>query len=236
MLGEHAPRRAQVGHPPAKSPYLDLEHTQELTLIGGQFHAHRDPADVAPQGGLLVGAHYEWRAGGPAHLTGEFVAHLVGRAADQSVRGRRRRATSARRAARCTPAMSDSGSSLTGAKSWHHIVPEVAGGVGLHLRFPQRRPILAGSSSAPALHSTGAAEFACVPGGKWQVRGDIKNRALHHRVSRGVLRRAGGRNGRRSADAGEVVLDEQSGVHPRPVALVLAAACAPRAEGHGRNG
>jgi hypothetical protein len=60
---------AQVGYPPARSPYLDLEHAQELTLIGGQYHAHRDPADVGPQSGFITGLHYEWRAGGPAHLT-----------------------------------------------------------------------------------------------------------------------------------------------------------------------
>ena len=64
---------AQVGYPPARSPYVDLEKAQELTLIVGQYHAHRDPADVAPGGGLLVGAHYEWRAGGPAPLIGDVT-------------------------------------------------------------------------------------------------------------------------------------------------------------------
>jgi len=63
---------AQVGYPPTKSPYIDLEQTQELTLLVGSFHAQRDPAAVAPQGGMLVGAHYEWRAGGPAHLIADL--------------------------------------------------------------------------------------------------------------------------------------------------------------------
>jgi hypothetical protein len=41
-----------VGYPPPRSPFVDLEHAQELTFIVGQYHAHRDPADVGPQSGL----------------------------------------------------------------------------------------------------------------------------------------------------------------------------------------
>jgi len=63
---------AQVGYPPASSPYRDLEYAQELTIVGGQFHGHRDPLFVGPQSGLLLGAHYEWRAGGPANLVGDI--------------------------------------------------------------------------------------------------------------------------------------------------------------------
>jgi hypothetical protein len=44
---------AQVGYLPAKSPYVDLEHSQEFTFIAGEYHAHRDPADVGPQSGML---------------------------------------------------------------------------------------------------------------------------------------------------------------------------------------
>ena len=40
---------AQVGHLPTQSPYVDLEHSQELTFIGGEYHAHRDAANVGPQ-------------------------------------------------------------------------------------------------------------------------------------------------------------------------------------------
>jgi hypothetical protein len=65
-----SPAAAQVGHTPANSPYLDLEHSQALTLIGGQYHAHRDPADVGPQSGFITGLHYEWRGGGAGAGTG----------------------------------------------------------------------------------------------------------------------------------------------------------------------
>jgi len=65
--------RAQVGYPPARSPYLDLMYSQEITAIGGYYFSRADPAGVAPKSAALAGVHYEWRAGGPAHLTGEIV-------------------------------------------------------------------------------------------------------------------------------------------------------------------
>ena len=70
--------QAQVGYEPRRSPFRDLEETQEITLYTGYFHAREDPAHVAPQSGPLVGAHYQWRAGGPAHFTFD-----VSRAASQ---------------------------------------------------------------------------------------------------------------------------------------------------------
>ena len=34
--------RAQVGHVPAHSPYLDLDYKQELTLLGGYVRARHE--------------------------------------------------------------------------------------------------------------------------------------------------------------------------------------------------
>src|SRR5947207_11912550 len=112
---------AQVGYPPSRSPYLDLEHTQELTLIVGQFHGHRDPAGVAPQGGLEVGAHYEWRAGGPAHL----VAEVVRVQSDSRVLNPFRTGAGRDVGLKTRPLYAadfDLGLNLTGAKSWHDFV------------------------------------------------------------------------------------------------------------------
>ena len=39
---------AQVGYPPARSPYLDLTYSQELTAIFGYYVGREDPAGVAP--------------------------------------------------------------------------------------------------------------------------------------------------------------------------------------------
>ena len=60
---------AQVGYPPRQSPYRDLRETMEFTLYSGYYRAKKDPARVAPVSGPMIGAHYQWRAGGPAHLT-----------------------------------------------------------------------------------------------------------------------------------------------------------------------
>jgi hypothetical protein len=165
---------AQVGYPPSRSPYIDLERNQELTLTVGSFHAQRDPAAAAPQGGLIVGAHYEWRAGGPAYLIGDLsrisssrdIINPFGVGAARSLGTTNR------------PLYTGSvglGIGLTGAKSWHHLAPELAGGVGL-------------ISDLRSAADTGGFKFGTrfalnwggglrwVPGNRWQVRGDITNR------------------------------------------------------------
>jgi hypothetical protein len=165
---------AQVGYLPARSPFRDLEYTQELTLIAGPYVTHRDNADVAPRDGLLVGAHYEWRAAGPAHLTGELAAinsdrlvlnpFAVGAARDVGI-SRRPLYT----------ANVGLGLSLTGGKSWHNIVPEVAGGLGLITDF-RSKPDSGGFRFGTRFALTWGGGIRWVPRGRWQVRGDITNR------------------------------------------------------------
>ena len=60
---------AQVGYPPERSPYRDVEFRQELTLFSGYYAAGQDPAKVAPQSGPMLGLRYDVRVGGPASLT-----------------------------------------------------------------------------------------------------------------------------------------------------------------------
>jgi hypothetical protein len=165
---------AQVGHLPAKSPFLDLEHSQELTLISGAFHGHRDAADVAPQGGFLIGAHYEYRAGGPAHL----VAEVVRISSDQrvinpfNIGAAREVGTFSRPLYAADVGL---GLSLTGAKSWHHIVPEVTGGLGLISDF-RGQADSGGFKFGTRFALNWGAGIRFVPGGRWQLRGDITNR------------------------------------------------------------
>jgi hypothetical protein len=166
--------RAQVGHEPARSPYIDLEHTQEWTLIGGVMHGHRDPVDVAPQGGPLFGLHYEYRAGGPAHL----VAEVARVSSDQRVInpfkvGAARELGTASRA--LYAADFGLGLSLTGAKSWHHIVPEVGAGLGF-ISDLRSQPDSGGFKFGTRFALNWGAGIRVVPGGRWQIRGDIKNR------------------------------------------------------------
>jgi hypothetical protein len=165
---------AQIGYLPTRSPFLDLEHSQELTLIAGNYHGHRDPADVAPQGGFLVGAHYEWRAAGPAHLIGEVTrASSNARILNPFVSGvGRELGTTSRPLYSANVGL---GLSLTGAKSWHHIVPELSSGVGFISDF-RSQPDTGGFKFGTRFALNWGAGIRWVPGGSWQVRGDFTNK------------------------------------------------------------
>src|SRR6185436_7934168 len=68
------------------------------------------------------------------------------------------------------------GVSLTGAKSWHNIVPELAGGLGLISDFRSQADS-GGFKFGTRFALTWGGGIRWVPGGKWQVRADITNRA-----------------------------------------------------------
>lgn len=59
---------AQVGYPPAASPFRDLVYRHEATLFSGWYAAGNDPVGVAPESGPMVGLRYEVRIGGPAQF------------------------------------------------------------------------------------------------------------------------------------------------------------------------
>jgi hypothetical protein len=165
---------AQVGYPPRRSPYIDLEHTQEITLLAGYFKGGGDPAGVAPGSGPIIGAHYSWRVGGPAHLTSELAY----------IQSKRHVLDPAK-----PPATRDLGEkdwplytanvglalSLTGAKSWHHIVPEVQGGIGF-ISDMKGKADVGGFKYGTRFALSWGAGVRYVPGGRFQLRADIHNR------------------------------------------------------------
>lgn len=125
---------AQVGHNPAKSPYRDLENRQELTFLAGRFDAAVDPARVAPTDAPMVGAHYEFRMGGPAYLT----ARMVGVFANRTVVDPKLDLDARFLGEKSVPfLLTDVGVSvnLTGFKSWHGLVPVLGGGGGIGTGF-----------------------------------------------------------------------------------------------------
>jgi hypothetical protein len=175
VLASRAAVGQLVGHPPTSSPFLDLEYAQEFTLIAGNYHAHRDPADVGPQPGFLAGAHYEWRVSGPLNLVGEVTRMSSMRnQLDPTKIG----------AARILPTISRPlyagnfglGMNLTGGKSWHHFVPEVAGGLGFITDF-QTAPDSGGFKFGTRFALNWGAGIKFVPGGHWQIRADLTNRS-----------------------------------------------------------
>ncbi len=169
-----APLRAQVGYPPSRSPYVDLEHTQELTVVGGWYHGHRDAANVGPQSGAITGLHYEWRAGGPAHLIGE-IARI---SSDRRIINPFKTGTARELGTVSRPLYTVDaglGLSLTGGKSWHRIVPELTSGVGL-ISDLRAKADTGGFKFGTRFAFNWGGGIRIVPGGNWQIRGDIKNR------------------------------------------------------------
>jgi hypothetical protein len=164
----------QVGYTPASSPFLDLEHAQEFSIIGGTYHGHRDAAHVAPRGGALVGLHYEWRATGPLQLIAE-----VARANSQRDVLNPSKVGAARSLGVDDHALYTAdfnlGLGLTGAKSWHHLQPGISSGIGLISDF-QQQPDSGGFRFGTRFAFNLAAGLKYVPPGRFQIRADIKDR------------------------------------------------------------
>jgi hypothetical protein len=124
------PAAAQVGHEPASSPYTDLEHSQELTLFGGYVKARHDPAGVAPQSAPTVGMRYEITVAGPLALSSDLAAFFSQRDVIDPTKPLAQRLRRSEDAAVYSADVALA-MNLTGRKSWHHLVPQVRGGIGL---------------------------------------------------------------------------------------------------------
>jgi hypothetical protein len=165
---------AQVGYPPSRSPYLDLTYSQEITAIFGYYVGRPDPAGVIPGSGSLVGAHYEWRAGGPAHLTGEVVRI----ASSRTILDPAKPPATRNLGERSWPLWSADfglGMSLTGARSWHQFVPEVKAGVGFMSDF--KKADVGDFKYGTRFALTWGAALRYVPSGsRYQLRADFSNR------------------------------------------------------------
>jgi hypothetical protein len=171
--------RAQVGYEPAKSPFRDLERTQEVSFFSGWYKAKLDPAQVAPRSGSIVGAHYQWRAGGPASITG-----TVSRVSSE------RRVLDPEKDCPTTAGPDcklintyrwplyffDAGIalSLTGARTFHHLAPDVRAGMGLVSDFHTSADVGDFAFGTRFAFNWGAG-IRWVPGGRYQVRADFMN-------------------------------------------------------------
>ena len=165
---------AQVGHDPAHSPFVDVDYRQELTLFAGPYSAKKDPAGVAARGGNAMGLFYAWRAGGPAYLTGELGSISTSR----TVLDPRKPVATRNLGNRSWPLYTaDAGLSLalTGAKSYHRVIPMVRGGLGF-VSDLKSKPDTGGFKFGTRFALTWGAGIRFVPGGRWQVRADWTNR------------------------------------------------------------
>ena len=181
LVGLTARVDGQVGYDPRASPYRDVRETQEITLFSGYYRAKKDPARIVPQSGPMFGALYQWRPSGPAHLN-ISVARV---ASERNVLDPEVPANCATAAtANCKLIGTyrwplyflDAGFalSLTGARSFFRIVPEVKAGMGVASDF-HTRPDVGDFSFGTRFAFTWGAGIRYVPGGRFQLRADLTN-------------------------------------------------------------
>jgi hypothetical protein len=162
--------RAQVaGHLPENSPYRDLEASQEISFFGGRYSAAKDALGVAPRGGPMYGLRYEVHVGGPAFLMVR-LAHVNSERFPIDPTKSGAAAQLGRRNVSLNLFDANLVVSLTGQKSFHHIMPVINLGAGI---------VNCSCTFAPDPYSFGT-PFAFsfggglryVPGGRFQLRAD----------------------------------------------------------------
>ncbi|MDF1503361.1 hypothetical protein [Roseisolibacter sp. H3M3-2] len=162
---------AQVGFPPERSPFVDLEFRQATTVFGGWYGAAKDPAGIAPQSGPLVGARYDIYLGGPASFTARAATAISERNVLDPARREGNRLLGVERR---PLTMADVGITLglTGQKSWRGMVPTVHSGIGVVSNLASADP--GGYRFGTRFHIAYGAGLRFVPrSSPWAVRADV---------------------------------------------------------------
>jgi hypothetical protein len=160
-----------VGYPPPRSPFRDLEFKQEATVFGGYYLAGKDPAGIALQSGPMFGIRYEVGVGGPAQIVAR-ISHV--RSERLVVNPVEPAATRNLGVQKWPLYLADFGMSLnlTGQRSWRGVVPIAYAGVGLASDLNKKvdeDPYRLGTTFAFSL----AGGLRIVPGGRFQMRADV---------------------------------------------------------------
>jgi hypothetical protein len=167
------PAAAQVGHDPASSPYTDLEHKQEITWLFGYMRARHDPAGVAPRSAAMTGVRYELNLVGPLDLSADLT-----RSSSERLKLDPAKPLATREVGlQSTPVYAADlalALDLTGRKSWHHLVPQVRGGLGFV--SSGAKDDSSGFSFGTPFAFTFGGGLKFVPGGKLQLRLDVTDR------------------------------------------------------------
>ena len=169
------PAAAQVGHEPAESPYTDLEYKQELTPLFGYVKARQDPAGILPKSAAIAGLRYEVYMGGPLSFSSDLTRTFSERDVVDPLLVASKRAVGTQ-SAPVYAADIALALALTGRKSWHSIVPQLRGGIGL-MASPAKD-----DSSGYAFGTSFAFHFGgglkLVPARRFQVRADLTERVF----------------------------------------------------------
>jgi hypothetical protein len=168
------PASAQlVGHEPESSPYLDLEHKQEITWLFGYDYARPDPAGVAPRSAALTGLRYEINLVGPLGLSADFTRTF----SDRMVLDPAKPLATRNLGTQSAPVYAADVAlalDLTGRKSWHHLVPQLRGGLGV--MHSSAKDDSSGFAFGTPFAFTFGGGVKWVPGGRFQLRADVTDR------------------------------------------------------------
>jgi hypothetical protein len=163
----------QVGYPPAESPYRDLEFKQELSPYGGWASASTDAAGVLPQSGSLLGLRYQLRLAGPVSFDADFSRMGASRNVVDPTQNAGKRILGTTDAAVYGVNVGVA-LALTGRKSWHYLVPEVRGGVGVV--SSEAKDDASGYTFGTPFAFTFGGGLKFVTVGRFQLRTDVTER------------------------------------------------------------
>ncbi len=169
------PVGAQVGHEPEKSPYADLEYRQELTLLGGYVRTRHDPAGILLKSMPVLGARYEWTLTGPLAFSSDIIAGVGERDLVDPRKSVTTRLLGTEKNAMVAADLALA-LNLTGMRSWHRLVPQVRGGIGV-VHSAAKDDSTGYSFGTPfAFVFGGGVKY--VPGGRFQLRVDVTDRVF----------------------------------------------------------
>jgi hypothetical protein len=163
----------EIGDPPAKSPYEDLLYKQEITPFGGWASASSDAANVLPQSGAIMGIRYQVHIAGPVAFDGDFTRMSSTRNVIDPTQVASKRFLGTTDAA-IYGVNVGLALSLTGRKSWHHLVPEVRAGAGI--LSSESKDVSSGYTFGTPFALTFGGGLKLVSLGRLQLRTDVIER------------------------------------------------------------
>lgn len=162
---------AQVGYDPQSSPYRDVEYRQGVTAFAGWFSAALDPVRVASRSGPMGGLRYDLTLAGPAQLT-VSSAYVK---SERNIVDPRQPAGTRLLGRRSAPLLLNDVNislNLTGARSWHNLIPLIQFGGGTASDLNSSADIGNYSFGTAFALSLGTG-VRWVSRGRWEVRGDV---------------------------------------------------------------
>lgn len=162
---------AQVGYEPKASPYRDVDYRQGVTAFAGWYSAALDPARVASRSGPIVGVRYDLTLAGPAQLT--VSSAYVN--SERNVIDPRQPQSTRMLGRRSAPLLLNDVNitlNLTGARSWHNLIPLIQFGGGTATDLHSTADV-GNYSFGTAFALTLGTGIRYVSRGRWEVRGDI---------------------------------------------------------------